>query len=723
MESIVFKSKDYAQQRTVAKAQVFTKLRWRDQWLSAKGLYVNSLAWGLAPSFGTASFAWRYGVGMLREDHSFNVYLPDAGHSRYVKVVIECGENGEDSLFWYGIIQTSADQAGGTTRTNAGGVVTTGEQTLSAIGLERLLFDSNVKHAHWLDAEDNNLYMVDRPIQFNEKITEASLRGNRSALCPEGTYVFEGHPEGNIHWTTVDIVEYLLKYFSPRDAAGQVRIPIALDQRSRVALMHLKHRPHVAVEQQTNVRDILNQILPPQRLLSWFLEVEQDRILLRVVRLTNRNMLFPEDRGMLLGAERTISINYETAKDAQAVVVTEHSEVVDRVRMRGARATSTWSAKHTADDNSPIDAGWSDPQKTKYDQGYSTAAGYAALTTDEKKMRNAEVRQRDELSTVYSRFAIPLDWDNRVNGTLVLPDFTGFANFKPYRRELFVSGQLALRDGYKYEVGQLPDGTIKKTEIASGPHNPLPPLVLLKIPESDPARYVQAELVGLKAPYGGDGSTKASYLGSAHVMIPDRDRSIVLRITGDHQHMIAGTGDGGFVPLDVESATNQKLWDWRDAWFTISAELDFYAEGKYPPDDMLHQFDDQPKEMIVYAPQLRLDYIAPNTIVGVNADGTLDRLTHTVALFAADDRAKLQARAEIAFAWYGEPRTKISLTTAQVSSAIQLGDYVSHVFQGGERLPVNCTITGISMSFPTGDSIPLISYETSFFNLDLGMLQ
>lgn len=726
MIEVDYSSPKFGTLRAASPHAVYTRARWYDPWRYARGLYATEATWALSPDIGTAQLHWKYGVGMLRGERGFSVRTPDTGEVRYVKIEI-AATDGNDVIPWIGMISGGAADAGGrgTSTPDGQSVVPSGSQTLSCLSLEKLLEDTAIRSAVWLDSEAGETFVSDRPLIFNAPRADGKPCGNRSSHPMNGSFVFSGRVGGEDQlWTTHHIVEYLLAHHWPRDFRDAPRLPVILDNQTRLTLMLLRDKPVVDPTHRT-LREVLNQLLPPHRLLSWHLYVRDDALYFRVVPLTGDPIVFPDDGGVLLGCDRQVAINYELSRDVRPVHVLAHQESVDRIRLRGRPATVMFSLQWS-EDNPGIDRGWTDEQEEKYETGASEQTGYDALDDEQKNQRNAEFRNRDELLGVYSRFAIPNDWNGETDQGRVFLNVYATDRYKICPRELFLLPTLPLLDGFKYETEVGAGGVkIKKTERAPGPHNELAPLVVFKDPEKldddDPDHYVQVETIGMQ-PAGSWGVPRG---WSSHVMIPERDRAIVLQIDNAPQHVIAGLDDDpggdGFSPLPVEAEANEALWHWRDALFTVAAEMGCHCEGVYPPELNVPGRDTIRELTIDAGDAYRLDRIHAGTVIGVQDDGSLERITEGVYL--NDDRKKLAVRAEMAFAWFGVPRTSVRFSAPDLRTDIQLGDFVRTVVASGQPQTVNCTVTRISLSIPVdGGSLPTISYDTQFSQLDIGGL-
>jgi hypothetical protein len=120
----------------------------------------------------------------------------------------------------------------------------------------------------------------------------------------------------------------------------------------------------------------------------------------------------------------------------------------------------------------------------------------------------------------------------------------------------------------------------------------------------------------------------------------------------------------------------------------------------------------------------RKDYVAPGTVVGVDADGGLLRSYggFIPKPSADDDEHRLIALAKVAAAWYCIPHYILRLETKRLTTAIGLGNLVRYVGDpavvGSTAREISSAITQIGITIPRDGSDPVMDVQTWAGELD-----
>jgi hypothetical protein len=104
---------------------------------------------------------------------------------------------------------------------------------------------------------------------------------------------------------------------------------------------------------------------------------------------------------------------------------------------------------------------------------------------------------------------------------------------------------------------------------------------------------------------------------------------------------------------------------------------------------------------VIYAgDEYRQDYVAPSTVLDVETDGTL--ITSTGGGYVRDDTDKLNALARVAYEWWHQDRVVLSMATTQLTSDIQIGDFVETIGDPlhGHYEAINTVVTEVSIRWP-----------------------
>lgn len=724
-------------QRVSRPHRVYLRAKWYEPWVRMPYLFAEEVAWRLAPGLSTANLVWRYGYGMRQGESSLRLIQRLADVRRqFVKIEIDT-QDGSNPLKWFGTIELDGRARTWLIQVNQNTQVEAGEQPLVAVGLAHALYRTPIRGATWLDA-DGKAHRAERPFVFNRPNAAGEPRGNRSkgrgGLAHRTSYCFSSSlADEDERWTTRTILEYLVAQEIPAGPGGVPQIQVAVDPDTEQVLPTWD-TPVIDPTGGMSVGDVINLLLPRQRMLSWHLTVYQDPeltgdfegVYLTAVSLLGENV--KTDLGTLHRHPRQIALQ-DTISSAQApdtVYSLKESDIpaIDQARVRGARRTSTCTLSHP---DETIDAGWATAQETEYQQGFSAADGYADLTVDEKQAANAEVRNSDRLFAVYRRFAIPEDWNQRVRdglgGGAEKPVFlaydSGGQGLRPVNpRELELAPTLPLKDGYNYQRIGSPTFRVPPEQVSPGPHGRLPALVLFKTPafegEGD-APWIQVDTIASGAAIEQVRTHHSRYF-SCRVEVPEQDRAVLLHVEGKPQHVLAFQD---FQRLEVDEY--QGRWDWREALFTVCILDDRFAEGVWPDEDTAkEQTVCLRRDLVVYAgEQYRLDYLVQGTVVAVSKS---DRQPVRCARggWINDDRQVLTARAQQIYAYYGQTRRSLELDTPVITSQIQLGDYVTKVGSGAGELAVGTTVSEIVVRIPGGPRPGPVRahYATAFAELE-----
>lgn len=691
---------------------VYTRQRWDEEWVYQPHLFANNAVWALAPGTSTAELSWHYGRVKYFDEATWQQVIYDGGSRRYVKIVWQnpgwaFGDSEIINPTWYGIVNGTGTIMGGV-RNSGDGPYETGHQSIQCVGLEKLLDETPICTSAWYSLEAAGRRFVDRGITFNEERADGTMGGNLAnvARWVDGLPLFSGQPiDDDEFWTTPLILKYLLRYHRPMDAA-QNPLPFALldtviDDTFRIE----NDRPQVESHGRT-VRDILNQLIPYQRFVSWKIEVDEafNAIFIVVVSLAGDDIFLPTGDIITANPRRWL-LDIDRHR-CEPVLTLSHAESVDRVRIQGARATATFTI---SSEDGTLVAGWTAAQETLYETGASGTANYAATTDKAVKNRlHAEVRARDKIRMVYSLFKVPDDWDFVAKNGVGGAGFTVYSfldtetpGFLPCQRTLYLESHLAIRDGYNYATLDNGAGVkVDPVKIENGPFNFLPPIVLIRIPPSGTEasrlasnpRYVYIDRNALASePETVVDDPLRQFSG--HVSVPSQYRGFQVRVNGSHQYYIAGDD---YTKKDEE--TLYVPWDWQTIIATFTAKMDWFCQGIWPPLADLPPLQDHIREAVLSAgDEYRWDWMVPGTVIGLDTEGSPERCA--LGGYIQDDRLKLTERARLAFEWYGITRRAISLPTPKINGSIQLGDFVVQVGNLVSH-PVNTVITSVRIDCP-----------------------
>jgi hypothetical protein len=693
------------QVRSVGVQRVCLRKKWQDSWTLYYDVQCTEATWCLSPTMPTATLVSDYGwiCGLAGGVQVYNRVAKLDVIGWYVKVTMETNTLAGDVNTWYGVVAGAEDEHRGVVTYN-GMPLATGCQTIHCYGLEHLL-DKEYLAESYVDVGEAAPKVFQVPITFNK---DGKPNRNNRLQPPHDAYCFEGQayrltgtdllkPQW---WSTRDIVKYLVEWMVPKDSfrTRNQRVPFFLWN-----AWYLNGKDHPVLEQEgQTVLSLLNRLIDRRRLRSFFLSVKVsdvpgiiDFILVNVVPWNkddiDTNIIGSE---IVEGNPDRISLLYDYNQSTSAQLRKTQVNRYDRIIVRGARRTST-ATFHVAADY--LEAAWTAAEETAYEAAASGEAGYAGWDDLQKQQRNAEVRNAEELSAVYAWFKLPDDWGFQVaspSATNVYPVFVDEAGLlaKQYIHDVVFESSLPLYEHVDYSGAIIADGTAADPPIDIYRQ----PLVVFKIPTD--ARYVAGDAVSTLMESTGDAVADGkNFRWSAACRMQPETRTFEVRVSGEKQHVIAETD---FTPLADDRDLGDFDYKNKEMLCTLTLRDNRYAEGKYPIDGAGDGTDiDQQFGFVIYAGDaLRRDYVVPATVVDVDTAGAL---VVSNGGYVRDDTDLLNILARVAYEWWAQERTILTLSTSQLTSAIQVGKFIETI---GDSTVV--------ATMPDGSEVQNQHYET-----------
>lgn len=721
MTPLIFAAAD---KHTVLPVTVYLRQFWSDAWTEAEYLHAVAVDFPVAPSVPTAQLVYQYGRGIRPDKSTWEIIERLTERRRwFVKISLDVHQIDEETgnLNWYGVLEVDTDRLGGVrTDPDGGDTYESGMQTFTCYGLQRLLQEHRIISHHWRNSTTHASNEAEVAPDFN-----ADGWGNRSETGGWNSYDFTDKiREPDTKWSTREIVRYLLDYQTPKVSTGLAGIPFDLEDPDD--LLPDWDAPVIRQQNRTTA-EVLSDLFVPSKLLGYWLDVEEstdplatDTVLFRPFSFLGADLPTPD--GTLKANPRQFTINFESDPDCMATITTSSIQQLDQVIYRGARRRSVCSLG--VEDNN-IEPGWLSALELEYNAGASTDASYPTWTeVDDRQRADAEARSADRLAHVYTRFAIPADWDGKAysgyTGVPISPVFPvegdTWTTYPINPRELRILNSLPLLDGHDYESFETPDDITTET---TAPWSELHPVVFAPLPE-DPAagvadkRWVQLDRNAAAA--GIEETDDAqSRTWSATVRVLDRDRALHLRVAGAPQHAIA---HGTFSGQSHESILKWGEYDFEEFVFLVGLEDQRYCEARYPADDDLpaglpfvrrHQVD--------AGDGYRLDYLAPGTMIGIEPDTGAPIITD--GGYIRDDRPELETMCLIAFAYLGIERRALTFGTQRVNNAMRPGDYITDIGDKHTHT-INAVITNLSVRIDHAEGPKAgptsIQYSTAFMD-------
>lgn len=680
---------------------------------AADNYQCTQCVWSAAPSMPTARLVFDY--GQLRRRLTDAVFT----HSQrpfdltalptLVRIRFSSG-GAAPNREWYGTIDLSNDLRRGAAwqPDTSDPKVISGHVHATAYGLEKLLADHEIKNSVYVPRNSGTVEFSDRLLTFND-----GGKPNRSKFKFDGTYVFGDDPDLMEYWSTENIVEYLLKWHTPKDpfADGLTLISFQLPDDH---LLPKTDRP-VIEQLQLRTYDVLDRLVNRRRLLLWWLEVATDpaRVLFKTASMLDTKLEFDVPGVADMPAAKEVrNLKFDLDQLTSATLKESTLQRVNRVIVRGARRRSIGSFSN-ADGN--LVPGWDSADETAYTNAASGESGYGTTWGTKKKQdRNHEVRNDARLRQVFSTFIIPKEWDFRTADGIGGSSLALFQGRDPersgprpiYYPDMEIAQTLSpLVQGVDYSSDKISGGTF--TLPAFDEQFPSEPILVFRLPE-DNTKWVAGEAIAKQSEV--IDTEKEFSKWSATVSVPRDGKGIRVAVSGTHRHVIDAANFGY-----LDDDTSLGKWTYKDnsgdggMIATLAVLDDKYCEGvaEWP---LVNTIGPRKEKTIYVGDLYRKDWVANNTVVGVNTDGTLKTTLggYIPKEGSDDDESKLEAVAKIMIEWYGRDHYVLQLRTMRNVSPedIQLGDLIGTIGDASytdSLQTINSSVTEIAIESPIGN--------------------
>jgi hypothetical protein len=652
------------------------KAQWSHAWQTTPFLQAPEIETHAAPSISQARLVSNYGEIFWQERGAFSQFMASDWRQYFVRAQIHT-QGRAISIFTGVITDTNYDVMG--TR-NAGPM---GNQEFLARGVE-YLFDKIYIIGAWVKPSDlvgaGEAGLIDSCPIFNRRQRhEDFIVGNRSTAGTNGVYVFS-HTDGNL-WSNLDILRYALYYYTPAGLpvrlSGQYQILASIFAQHRIEGMSLKQ--------------VIDSLIDRHRGLGWCLRYTESFIYLHIysafgdpIQLTPGQTVSGNTEQISLDVGKQIDVE-------QAIVRMQGNTQYDRVIIQGDRLETCFSVRvdnEGVSDNAALNCGMKRGWLKVLEDEYRS--GITADNTNSEKCD--EARRADKYEAVYQRYVFKPDWDG-----LAFQNESGGENDQPLALPKWANGEVKTADvaplylGDKTLLRQLP---LRKDPSSLEFMEPLAFVVDRTIPyaENDPPQFIQL-----------DTAADSSERPSCSLRILDDAPGLLLK--GRVPHIMALNRLGATtLPTDHEPA-----YDYYDLIFTVAMSTDERLSLA-----RAMRSSSRPRILYISAPQLKVQYVAPGTVIGVSPGHSLQRHTGGVI---RNDFDRMQVLGALAAAWYGEERASISLTYNSLVKVAELGQYIRTVGDSFGRSPVGTVVTSQSWHIEKGRVTTKI--ETSWYELDV----
>ena len=635
-----------------------------------------------SPSLPEATIYYRYGVGRpvggdAQEFEPFT--LPSLG---YVKIEFDAYDIQDSQtpldqrqtkmLTWYGVVGQFSDKTDGGSVQFDDRTVPSGYQQFRCVGLEWLL-----DRHYILDAQVNNQTVKHAP-RFSSNRSGDQFANNMDQATAGDT------------WSTRQVANYLLKNQVTR---GQSGLPVINWELSNQQLLPDFDRQNFEQHGFTT-GSILRRLIARQRGYSWFVTVDEatNSARLTVFTFTDRdiNLGGSGSQNQLLKnpiGDFDLALNVD--RTGNALFISDSFARYDRVRVIGSRATLTFTAT---------------PERVADTSGLTDeAAEIVGDGTAEERTENLVRFLSDPAIEAKARIH-KVDFADASPMRPGTNFITGEATEEPdntYYTDKTILARTALQIGEDYDATAFPDTPPPREE----PTFYDSPFWLVRRED----RWYDTRFIGTGLRNEFDWT--ASITPAPTFLTFDlNSRNVVLTAIDTSRFESEIAAINGSVP-----------WDLAESKVTATIELDHYCEvvESVSDDENLPELIRE-KIIVVGGGGHRLDYLAAQTAVGVNDDGTLK--THSDRTIIRDDRDDLRPIANLALAWYGTDRQSVKFSSKHINGNLTLGAMVLNVVDNETTHTINSPVTSIGLSSPVGGGRPqppTLSYQTSFTELDI----
>lgn len=684
---------------------------WENEWVLAQGVFGDSFTLAAGPDVNEATLRYNYGKVIRAGEFTVTIAEPQDLNGWYVKIELDqVTEDAPDAepLKWYGIVVATEDSRHGLL--HVGAPVETGTQTFHCRGLEFLLqrkiVDSSFVEGPNVSASDPALEIeVKRAIGFNlggGRSTDHHRKGNKGRIGDRDAPIFAFDLSAAEEWTAADIITYLFHYHPPANSDGADMLNWTVPHESEMAILRaLKPTAHV---QGKTVKEILDQVIDRRRLLGYSVTVDaNERPQLQVFTFNSGPITLPS--GELISSNGTPSewLLDETVSVRQAVTHEDDATRYDLVIARGHPLGACFTIGSGR--SSSLAKGWHTDLQTEYNAGAKNATTYATLNEHEKEEAHVEYRRQPKFEKVYSYFQLKPDFDGSIGGEVVCPD-PSTGDESPDATQFWYPGlrfmdRLPLLSDHDYAVVDDVDTTDQTIENAQPEY--LRPFAVIQID----GRYFDLSRLpaaGIRS----EAMKTNGYTWSASLRMQDDAPGVVFIVQGEMPHVLAITE---FSAADANDTYYEAQVDWADILVTVFCEFDQHAEVAWPEGEFTSD-EDVVRRLVIDVPNARLDYLAPNTVVGLDDDGAL---IESDGGYVRDDTVLLKDIARSAYAWYGQTRKSLTVVQHDLVTERRIGELITQIGNGSESVAVNSVVTKLVFDLLAGT----VTTTTQYGELDL----
>lgn len=685
---------------------VSTREKWADDWEEVAGLYADNFSFVAGPDVSEATLRRTYGRIQRADSTQLETFAPPLtlnGHYIHIELTQTTEDDPDAAVHWYGVVVgTTVDRKGRLSAVS--GDTESGEQVFQCRGLEFLLQRKYIDSSFVLN-KDSVEVEIGRAIAFNlgpGRENDRDRHGNKSnTVGGRDAYVFAFNigvggivSEGaGTLWSVQDICDYLLKYHPPSNVDGSDRLEWqAADGGDAKILQTIFPSVHA---QGKSIKQILDEIIDRRRLVGYTITVLGGKPKINIFTFNKNSVSLPGGTTIPANAQQFAWYFDDDATVQTAVVAEDDATRFDRVTVRGARLGACFTLANTsgATPYNGLVKDWHDTLQSSYNTGASDSGAYSSLKIGDKQSANQAFRNDEQFAKVFRSFIIDPQWNGTVTGTTaVCPDPTtedGEGNPSNTSTVFWYPGLrlldwLPLRTDYNYEVV---DGFDTETTTIDGSQpNYLRPFAVTKL--DGESQYYRLDKIG-QAQLNETILKTAGIYWAASLRMQDTCPGLIIDVQGAPQHIIA---KDEFTPADTDDENDaEAVIDWKDIAFTVFCEFDQHVEAQWPEGE-IDSDADVFRELIIDVPHMRLDYLAPETVIGLDDEGGL---VTTDGGYVRDNRALMGDIARCAYEWYGSTRKALTIVRNDLVCDWEVGFLITFIGTESHQVAVNSVVTKV----------------------------
>ena len=657
--------------RDEATPLVEIKASWSDGWALNTELIPIRASWHSGHDVGSLTFMRRYGPTVYDvHDDAFETRARISIRGSWVRLRL-LGDAGLQTI-WQGRIESELRE------------VRLRSQKWVAYGPQNQLRKIDVHHCHWY--HDASVIELGRVPSMNLAGPEGLLVGNCSTTRQGTTYVYYRRTDGALTslWSHYDYLEYILERFVNGTGrptwtiGGQTSILRNLDT-------------YIELTGRESAMDLLTKLIPPKYGVDYVIVPTGGGYEVRIFALTAVGTVFAgADIPLNPNLTRVEAVAGSGAHDVVTCVI-EHSSAqeYDHIRIVGERKRTqfTLSPWILGDDVRTL---WTNDQETAYKEGTGTPSDSADL--------HDNARRDDRFRNVFKALGTVIAFD--FGSGQFLPPLLDLAGAEvpgtPAQQivEKSTLPDLLTREGWDYTVAiPVPKG-VTGAEAAF-----LPPLAILYNDQDEHPLHDLWVLLDKATAMAKD--TGWEFMVKS---IEALEHDWGLRIDVEPNHALASKHWADEAASRFNPLTD--AFDYEDIACTIAIETDHRLEIGY---DVSPEFaSGDGSTLVIEAPDCHYWYLAPNTYLGVTADGYPIQ-SYSGGLVLRNDVARMIYLAAGAIARYCYGRSRCRLVNKKLEAWTELvGTILAVVEDEGGIEPLDIPITSVEWNFTPSDRSTVI---------------